>query len=43
MDFNIILPVLVDSAVAMGCLTVITAPFVGLYVMWRKGLFSKKP
>lgn len=43
MDFNIILPVLVDGAAAMACLTVITAPFVGLYVMWRRGLFSKKP
>lgn len=43
MDFNTILPVLVDSAAVMACLTVITAPFVGLYVMWRKGLFSKKP
>jgi len=27
----------------MFCVSVITAPFVALFVMWRKGMFRKNP
>jgi hypothetical protein len=39
---NTLLPILVDLAAAAFCLSVIAAPFVALFVMWRKGVFSKR-
>lgn len=40
---NTILPILVDLAAVMFCLSVICAPFIVLFVMWRKGMFRKNP
>lgn len=40
---NTALSLLLDLAVASVCVSVIAAPFVALFVMWRKGLLSRNP